>query len=218
MILISVKGSTKSIIKRAFDKKNNQSVVLKILNKQYPTHVELLKFKCEFELLNLLKNEGVIEVYRLIEINNSPAIIMEDIHGQSLESILNSGNINFDDFLPLAIKISGILANIHKHNIIHKDINPSNFIWNKEKNILRIIDFGISTELPREITSIKNLNILEGTLPYISPEQTGRMNRSIEYRTDFYSLGITFYQLLTGKVPFETNDVLELIRNQNYLH
>jgi serine/threonine protein kinase len=108
------------------------------------------------------------------------------------------------------------LGSIHAANVIHKDINPSNIVFNPETGQLKIIDFGISTQLTREnpiLTKalVKNPNVLEGTLAYMSPEQTGRMNRSLDYRTDFYSLGVTFYELLTGQLPFETTDALELV-------
>lgn len=100
---------------------------------------------------------------------------------------------------------------IHASNIIHKDINPANIVFNPETEIIKIIDFGISTQLTRENPTLKNPNVLEGTLAYTSPEQTGRMNRSLDYRTDFYSLGVTFYELLTGQLPFESTDALELV-------
>ena len=103
------------------------------------------------------------------------------------------------------------MAAIHTANVIHKDINPSNIILNPITGQLKIIDFGISTLVTPSNPTLKNPDVLEGTLAYISPEQTGRMNRSLDYRTDFYSLGVTFYELLTGKLPFETNDALELV-------
>ena len=82
------------------------------------------------------------------------------------------------------------------------DINPSNIIWNPKTDKLQIIDFGISTDLQYEKRDIISPDVLEGTLPYISPEQTGRMNRYIDYRTDLYSLGVTLYELFTGRLPF----------------
>ncbi len=96
---------------------------------------------------------------------------------------------------------------------MHKDINPSNIVMNPSTGQVKIIDFGISTILSRENPVIKNPDILEGTLPYISPEQTGRMNRSIDYRTDYYSFGVTLYELLTGTLPFEKGDTLELVHH-----
>ncbi|MCP4131101.1 MAG: AAA family ATPase [bacterium] len=205
--------SAQSLVYRAFEEKNKRPVVLKILNKQYPTPEENLEFYREYELTGMFDNQGVIEVYEISKVNNCPAIIMEDINGQSLADILKSMKLLVDEFLTLAISISEIIGHIHHHNIIHKDITPSNIIWNIEKNIIRIIDFSIATELPREITSVNNPNVLEGTLAYISPEQTGRMNRSLDYRTDFYSLGVTFYWILTGRLPFESKDLLKLVHS-----
>jgi serine/threonine protein kinase len=122
-----------------------------------------------------------------------------------------TGVLPLPEFLNIAIKIAQSLADIHNSNIIHKDINPSNIVYNPETEQVKIIDFGISTQLSRSNPTLKNPNVLEGTLAYMSPEQTGRMNRSLDYRTDFYSLGVTFYELLTGQLPFETTDALELV-------
>jgi predicted ATPase/serine phosphatase RsbU (regulator of sigma subunit) len=123
----------------------------------------------------------------------------------------SGGGLGRGPFLSLAIQIADTLGQIHAANIIHKDINPANIVWNQTTNQLKIIDFGISSRLPRENPVLKNPEQLEGTLAYISPEQTGRMNRSLDYRTDLYSLGVTFYELLTGKLPYESTDALELV-------
>ncbi|MCP4996169.1 MAG: AAA family ATPase, partial [Gammaproteobacteria bacterium] len=98
------------------------------------------------------------------------------------------------------------LSYIHQHNVIHKDMNPGNILFNPETTQVQIIDFGISTELSREQHDVNVANHLEGTLAYISPEQTGRMNRDLDYRTDYYSLGVTLYEMLTGSLPFEAAD------------
>src|SRR4029078_4113749 len=97
-------------------------------------------------------------------------------------------SFTLEEFLLIAIATTEILGQIHRVNIIHKDINPSNIVYNPPTKQLKIIDFGISTQLTRETPSLKNPNVLEGTLAYISPEQTGRMNRTLDYRADFYSL------------------------------
>jgi PAS domain S-box-containing protein len=93
----------------------------------------------------------------------------------------------------------------------HKDINPGNIVLNLDTGVVKIIDFGIATQFSRTNPTFKSPHVLEGTLSYLSPEQTGRMNRSLDYRTDFYSLGVMFYQLLTGQLPFATTDILELV-------
>ncbi len=120
---------------------------------------------------------------------------------------------SLSEFLNIAIQTAEILGQIHAANIIHKDINPANIIFNQKTGEIQIIDFGISTLLTRENPKIKNPHILEGTLAYISPEQTGRMNRFLDYRTDFYSLGITFYELLANQLPFDTTDAMELVHS-----
>lgn len=205
--------SASSLIYRALNENDNTPVVIKQCNNKYPTAEEISKFDHEYNLICRFEDDGIIHAYQMLKADNSPAIVLEDIGGQPLADILKSKKLRMDEFLNLGVRISEIIGNIHKHNIIHKDINPSNIIWNIEKDIVRIIDFGISTELPREITSVKNPKALEGTLAYISPEQTGRMNRSMDYRTDFYSLGITFYRMLTGRLPFESKNLLEVIHS-----
>jgi len=119
---------------------------------------------------------------------------------------LSKSKLSTEEFLVLALKICDNIRIIHQLGIIHKDINPTNIILDKKKNKIQIIDFGIATEL-----MIENLSVIEGTLSYLSPEQTGRTNRSIDNRTDLYSLGITFYKMITGSLPFQTNDAIEMV-------
>jgi serine/threonine protein kinase len=95
--------------------------------------------------------------------------------------------------------------------VIHKDIKPANILIHPETQKVKLIDFSISSLLPKETQTLQTPNVLEGTLGYISPEQTGRMNRGIDYRSDFYSLGVTFYELLNGNLPYQTKDALELV-------
>ncbi|WP_143857179.1 ATP-binding protein, partial [Nostoc sp. 'Peltigera membranacea cyanobiont' 213] len=110
-----------------------------------------------------------------------------------------------------AIALCNTLDILYRERIIHKDIKPANILINPQTKQVKLIDFSIASLLPRETQSLINPNVLEGTLAYISPEQTGRMNRGIDYRTDFYSLGVTFYELLTGVLPFPSNEPMELV-------
>ncbi|MBE9184432.1 AAA family ATPase [Microcoleus sp. LEGE 07076] len=116
-----------------------------------------------------------------------------------------------DQFLNIAIQLAKGLVFLHQNKIIHKDIKPANVIINSETNKVKIADFSIASRLNKETPQLKNPDRLEGTLAYMSPEQTGRMNRGVDYRSDFYSLGVTFYELLTGKLPFDSSDPLELV-------
>ncbi|HEY9848465.1 MAG TPA: AAA family ATPase [Leptolyngbyaceae cyanobacterium] len=203
--------SANSLVYRARRESDNQPVILKILKENYPTPQELARYRTEYNITKSLNLPGVAKVYDLHKHENTLVISLEDFGSESLKFLMQQRLFSLKEFLLIAIATTETLGQIHAVNIIHKDINPSNIILNPTTKQLKIIDFGISTQLMRENTILKNPNILEGTLAYISPEQTGRMNRSLDYRTDYYSLGVTFYELLTGKLPFETEDALELV-------
>ncbi|NET42328.1 AAA family ATPase [Okeania sp. SIO2B3] len=210
--LIQIYEGTNSQVYRAQKLDNNQSVILKFLNEEYPTTEQIRRYKQEYHLTCQLDSPSIIKAYSLEEYQRSYAIALEDFGGISLKQWLEEHQeLSVEEFLFLAIAITESLGEIHKLHIIHKDINPANIVFNPETKELKIIDFGIATQLSRENPTLKNPNVLEGTLGYISPEQTGRMNRGLDYRTDFYSLGVTFYEMLSGKLPFESSDALELI-------
>ncbi|WP_237396670.1 AAA family ATPase [Okeania sp. KiyG1] len=210
--MIQIYEGTNSQVYRAQRLDNKQSVILKFLNQEYPTSEQIRRYKQEYHLTCQLDSPSIIKAYSLEKYQRSYAIALEDFGGISLKQWLEKcQELSVEEFLFLAIAITESLGEIHKLHIIHKDINPSNIVFNPETKELKIIDFGISTKLSRENPTLKNPNVLEGTLAYISPEQTGRMNRGLDYRTDFYSLGVTFYEMLSGKLPFESSDALELV-------
>ncbi|MBD2238215.1 AAA family ATPase, partial [Aulosira sp. FACHB-113] len=148
-------------------------------------------------------------------LQNGYMLVMEDFGGISLKDYFtkNQRVASLEEFLVLAIALCAILDLLYHERIIHKDIKPSNILINPETKQVKLIDFSIASLLPRETQTLVNPNVLEGTLAYISPEQTGRMNRGIDYRTDFYSLGATFYELLTGELPFASNEAMELVHS-----
>ncbi|MCU0537266.1 MAG: serine/threonine-protein kinase PknK [Hydrococcus sp. Prado102] len=212
-ILAHIYESANSLIYRGRREKDNLPIILKLLKHDNPNPVELVRYQQEYQLTRYLNLEGVIKTYELQKYQNTLVIIFEDFGGESLKYWLTKQTFSLTEFLNIAIKSIEILDKIHHFNVIHKDINPSNLVWNTHTKQLKIIDFGISTRLLQENILLKNPNGLEGTLAYISPEQTGRMNRAIDYRTDFYSLGVTFYELLTNRLPFNSNDPLELVHS-----
>lgn len=190
---------------------DKQLVILKILSKEYPTPMDIAKFKHQYEVTKNLNLPGVIKLYNIENYHNSIFLVLEDIGGQSLHQFMDSKKIEVLDFLRIATKLVEAIGQLHQCNIIHKDIKPQNIIINPETRQVKITDFSIASLLSRENQTIKNPNLLEGTLVYMSPEQTGRMNRSIDYRTDFYSLGVTFYEMLTNQLPYQSSDVMELV-------
>ncbi|MDJ0593451.1 MAG: AAA family ATPase [Pleurocapsa sp. MO_226.B13] len=210
-ITTKIYESANSLVYKAIRLEDDRPIILKILKEDYPTASELTRYKQEYEITRSLNLDGVVKAYDLQRYQNSLIMFLEDFGGESLKIWIAQNNFTLEEFLILAIEISKNLGDIHAVNIIHKDINPSNIVYNKETGKLKIIDFGIATILPRENPTILNPDHLEGTLAYISPEQTGRMNRVIDYRTDFYSVGVTFYEMLVGRLPFETTDPIELV-------
>jgi len=186
-------------------------VILKTLKADYPSRDELARYRWEYDITESLEVEEVIKPLRSENVHKRPVLVFEDFGGRSLNRLLQERRFSVDELLAIAISLAGGIHAIHAASIIHKDINPSNVVYNPETRQLKIIDFGIATILSRENAEIRNPEALEGTLPYISPEQTGRMNRSVDYRTDFYSLGVTLYELFTGRQPFATRDPMELV-------
>ena len=204
-----------SLVYRGIRVQDERAIVVKMLKQDYPSFQELTRYKQEYEITRSLNLEGVVKAYSQQDYQRTLVILLEDFGGESLEQWMHKRPdfcpMPLSNFLRLAIDIADILGRIHAANVIHKDINPGNIVLNPDTGVVKIIDFGIATRFNRTNPTFKSPHVLEGTLAYLSPEQTGRMNRLLDYRTDFYSLGVTFYELLTGHLPFPTTDILELV-------
>jgi PAS domain S-box-containing protein len=202
---------------RAKSQKTQHSVILKVLRAEYSTLEQISRIKHEYQTTKYLNLDGVVKVYDLKSFQNYLVLVAEDFGGISLRefiSINNNNNNNgfaIDTFLAIAVQLAKALVSLHTNKVIHKDIKPSNIIINSQTGEVKITDFSIASRLSQQTTQLIYTTDLEGTLAYMSPEQTGRMNKCIDYRTDFYSLGVTFYELLTGKLPFNSEEPLEIV-------
>jgi histidine kinase len=203
--------SSKSIVYRATRDADNRPVVLKVLNAEFPSAQQLVRLHREYRVTRDLAMDGVIQVLGLERFGTGVAIVLEDFGAHSLAFLRPRLEQGLPQLLSLAIRLADILGRVHRRNVIHKDINLSNVVWNPDTDELKLIDFSIAMELSREAPSVLSPHVLEGTLPYISPEATGRMNRAVDYRTDLYSLGVTLYELFTGQLPFTASDPMELV-------
>ena len=210
-VIEKVYESAKTRVFRAVRQSDQQPVILKTLKKSYPSAVELARYRWEYSILRQVSCDGVIKTYGLQPHEHSLVLVLEDVGGQSLARLYEDKPLPLAVFLPLAIEMVKALGQIHAAHVIHKDINLNNIIFNPSNGVLKVIDFDSASSLLREVKTFDSLYSLEGTLAYISPEQTGRMNRSIDYRSDYYSLGVSFYQLLTGQVPFKGDNTLEIV-------
>ncbi|MEG5053234.1 MULTISPECIES: PAS domain S-box protein [unclassified Microcoleus] len=209
--------SLASLVYRGIREQDNCAVIAKVLKQDYPSPQDLTRYRQEYEITRFLNIEGVVKAYSQQDYQRTLVILLEDLGGESLECWMRQ-QLDFcpmplSVFLNMAIAITDTLGKIHAAHVIHKDINPGNIVFNPRTGVVKIIDFGIATRFSRTNPTFKSLHLLEGTPAYLSPEQTGRMNRMLDYRTDFYSLGATFYELLTGQLPFPTKDLLELVHS-----
>jgi serine/threonine protein kinase len=206
----SISDGLNTSVYRAIRESDEQPVIIKILKAEFPTLEEITRLKNEYKITQHLHVESIVKSYSLETYQNRLALILEDFGGQSLSQIL-SKRLNLTAFLNIGIQLTSALNSLHQNCIIHKDIKPSNIIINIETETVKINDFSVASRLSKENPQINSANLVEGTVAYMSPEQTGRMNRSLDYRSDFYSLGVTFYEMLTGELPFNSTDILELV-------
>ncbi|MBN1208715.1 MAG: AAA family ATPase [Myxococcaceae bacterium] len=173
-----------------------------------PAPHERERYRREFGILQRLGSvDGIPKAHACEAVLGRPVLLLEEVQGRPLSELIGKP-LELSAFFELALSLASLLAQIHRHGVIHKDIKPSNIIVTPQGQA-RLIDFGIATFQQVEHVDAVPASLIEGTLAYMSPEQTGRMNRLVDYRTDFYSLGVTFYELLTGSRPFQGRDALE---------
>jgi len=208
-----VHQSAETLVYSATRIKDSARLFLRQLRPESTSPELVAQYRKEYELLQKLDSSNVIKVVDLIFVNGTPILAMENAPGTSLSSLMENEKLEPVEATSIALSIVTALEYIHSKFIVHKDLNPTNIIYNRNEGSLKLIDFGIASELsPTSLKSEAN-NTLEGTLNYIAPEQTGRMNRSVDYRADFYALGATMYHLLTGGPVFMANDSLELVHS-----
>lgn len=211
-ILDTIYHSSNSTIYKIQLDGEDKPYILKMLPQEYPEAKKITQFNLEHELTKDLNISGVRKAVQRIKYQDHFAIILEYFEGKTLREFKEE-KWTLPEFLPIAISLAETIGAVHQANIIHKDINPNNIMLDDTASNVCLIDFGIATKLSNEIQQIQSPKILDGTLHYISPEQTGRMNRNIDYRSDLYSLGVVFYEMLLGKRPFESIDPMELVHH-----
>lgn len=212
-LLEQLYAGSRTMVYRALQLSQQRPVVIKILWPAYPSFNDLVQFRNQYTITKNLNIPGLVTPLSLEPYQNGYALIMEDCNSITLEQYAQHQPLPLKIVLEIALQLTDILHGLHARRVIHKDIKPANILIYPETQQIKLIDFSIASLLPKETQEIKSPNVLEGTLAYLAPEQTGRMNRGIDYRADLYSLGVTLYQLLTGKLPFPSNDPLELVHS-----
>ncbi|QSQ19086.1 AAA family ATPase [Pyxidicoccus parkwayensis] len=210
MLVRELHQSPRTRVHRAVRERDGLPVVLKTLQPRYHGPQELAGLQREYYLLERLKLPGVILTYGLERWEDQLALVLEDCGGEALSLQCGQAPVSLETFFKVALGITRPLIELHRH-VIHKNLNPRNILWNARTEEVRLIDFGIASEISHEHQVLQAPRMLEGSLPYLSPEQTGRMSRNLDCRSDLYSLGITFYELLTGQRPFTAADPMQWI-------
>jgi len=190
---------------------DGRPVILKVLEQLHPSPEQVARFRHEYQTQAAIDSHYVVRARSFETDQRRWALVLEDFGGEVLADQLRDASLDLATRLDIAISIATGLDDVHDHHIIHKDLNPSNIVRDRDTGQVKLIDFGIATALATESPSFSNGSRLEGTLRYISPEQTGRVAADVDYRSDLYSLGVTLYELFAGRVPFESEDPLELV-------
>ena len=175
-----------------------------------PSRSALNRLAHEYGLRDALHPAWAVRPLDLVREGGRTALLFEDPGGESLARLLGAP-MDTDLFLRLAVAIASALGKAHQRRLVHKDVKPANILVNCADGGARLIGFGVASRLPRERQAPDPPEIIAGTLAYMAPEQTGRMNRSVDSRSDLYSLGVTFYQMVTGVIPFSAADPMEWV-------
>lgn len=208
-IVTQLGSTTGSVLCRARHASTLEPALLKLPLWPSPAPSQLAALRREHELLRSLRVPGIARPVDLIENGDSPSasltLVLEPFDGESLEAALGSAAFSWIEALHTARALAQILAGLHAAHLVHKDFRPANFLIDRERSAVCLVDASVAAVGAAE----------EGLTPepqawaYVAPEQTGRMNRAVDHRADLYALGISLYRMLTGRLPFDAHDALE---------
>ena len=205
-------SNARTLIQRALRNKDGCPVIIKRFAIPYPNTYQRQHFLLSYQLLKKFEHPNITKALDYLEVDGVPVMVLEDSKAIDLHQYTQQKKqLPINEFFNIAIQLASVLSVIHHEQIIHKDLHPGNILINPESGVVQINDFGLASLLSREQPTLAPPEQLEGVLPYISPEQTGRMNRALDYRSDFYTLGVTFYELLSGEKPFSGDDALGIV-------
>ena len=175
-----------------------------------PMPASLLRLEHEYELRNDLDSTWSARPLALVRHHGQPTLVLEDPGGEPLTRLLGCP-MEPAAFLRIAIGLASALERVHERGLIHKDLKPANILVHGASGAVWLTGFGVASRLPRERPAPEPPEVIAGTLAYMAPEQTGRMNRSVDSRSDLYALGVTCYEMSTGALPFTAIDPMEWV-------
>src|SRR3984885_15799406 len=190
------------------DQSGSPSVLLLAPASMQPALGSIKKIEHEYSLRDELDSSWAVRPLALSDQPGQMTLVLEDPGGETLDRLL-PGPMELTQFLRFAVGIATALGGLHEKGLIHKNVKPPNVLVNPATGEARLMGFGIASRLPRERQAPEPPEFIAGTLAYMAPEQTGRMNRSIDSRSDLYALGVTLYEMVTGTLPFTASDPME---------
>ncbi len=210
-LLQLVYENANTLIYRGKRDSDDLPVIAKLIRKQYPTREELQKLEQEFRLIQELSHPGIVKYLDLVSFQSSKAIVMEENQSVTLSEYIHKSKPDLAALVDLACQIVDVVVYAHGKGLVLRDIKSANIIVEATGPHARFIDFGLATMLRHEIQELLSYENLQGTLAYMSPEQTGRINKPMDFRSDLYSLGVTLYEMFTGGLPFRYTEPMELV-------
>jgi histidine kinase len=203
---------SRTTVYRARRSSDDQPVILKVANASHASRDEArARLRHEVDIIEAIGSERVLRVFDVATSGEDALLVAQDFGGESLDRYLARARLALADTLGIAIGVVAALRDVHAAGIIHKDVTPSNIVFNASTGEVRLIDFDVATAWRTDHRGFVPANMLEGTLRYMAPEQTGRMNRATDSRADLYAFGVTLFELLTGRLPFTDTDILSIV-------
>jgi predicted ATPase/signal transduction histidine kinase len=216
--IIDERSDGRRRIYRAHDERRGVGVVIDVLDRASVSLAEIASLRQELQILSGFEHEGIARPHALESQGSRLALIRDDCGGRSVAELLAEHALSVDTSLQIAVQLARTLDALHRVPILHRDIQPANVLVNLEAGTVKLTGFGRASRLPWEYPPPRELVEIDTRLPYISPEQAGRLHRVLDRRSDLYSLGVMLYRMLTGRLPFPVEDPVELIHAHLTVH
>lgn len=189
-----------------------QTVIIKVLNTASASPADISAFQRDYDIITGIDSRGIINTHQIFSSPEGMVLVLEDFNGVSVRQVLNSeGPFDIAYFLTVAMKLAQTLGELHSHGIVHGQLRPHYILINKNTEDVKLSRFGVESLITHENDTLYNQDVSRKYLMYLSPEQTGRLNRVTDSRSDLYSLGVVFYEMLTGEPPFRSDNPFQLI-------
>ena len=216
--IIDERSDGRRRIHRAYDERRERNVLIEVVDRASASLAEIASLRQELAIVQGFEHDGVARPFAIESHGSRLALIRDDCGGRSLAELLAEHALSVERSLEIGAALARTLDALHHVTILHRDIQPANVLVNLDTGTVKLTGFGRASRLPWEYPPPRELVEIDARLPYISPEQAGRLHRVLDRRSDLYSLGVMLYRMLTGRLPFAIDDPIELIHAHLTVH